>query len=1339
MDIISGYNAALALNPASGYSLTGSVTKNAATGNEVAYDLAATINKATSGNYTGLKLNVTETLAPGADDRLLDFQVAGTSMFRVDNAGNVTAAGTITGTGSALSGTTSDTFEIDTDDSSTTPTLTFGANVAAVPHILTQVGNLHVEPAGAVIINDGTIGTAPAYATAAGELFVENNFETTADAFFFEDISIKTGKSIVVLDGTNNQDFNHSIVLDQAANVMYFKEWTTFTWTNTSPVPDVDIMTLTPTTGLNVLNDDASNTTVTDILTLRHSSTAVPAAGIGTGLSFQVEDAGGLEEQASIDTVLTTVTEAAENADMVFKVNQAGTISELMKLDAANDRVTVSGGLNVTGTFTPATIGAFTAGGTIDMNTNIITNIGNAGTDFVAATGALNLADDLTLAAGADLTMSSGAGLYSQTYTGTATPMTLTANSMTTGSGISVSANGLSTGNGISISSTSTAADAYKLVNLSSSGAAAALKDRYGIYSSMTGTGTGVNYAGYFTASGASTNRAIYATGDPTADAAVLESVNSGNDGTAGTFVATATGVGSNAKGIYVRNDGRGDVAAHIENNNTLATAQTLYITSNSTQSPDVVSIAPTGNMAGGNGLVITNTSTTNDARGMYLRNDGDGAVGAHLEINNTANASQVIYCITNGTGYDASFIRNNTSTSSDDTAIEVKHTASASGGADGIGANIVFNNETSTNGTEHATAKISGVLTDADTVTTTDGDLVFSYAQQNTFKEGIRLVSGGNLQFEGSTDDGFETTFSITEPTADRTITIPNADVNLGTISTNSHAQNTDTGTSGTDFKIGNASDASAVNLSLTFGNTAPETITFTGAGTDNFAFSDAIEAEGMTLTGALAANAGITFDNATDTVGAFTSAGTINMNTNIIENIGNTGTDFIVTTGALNLAGTLTLAANANLTMSSGTGVYSQTYTSTATPMTLTADSMTTGNGISISADALSSGYGISVDSTSTALAGRLLSLTASGAAAATTRYGVYSSLTGAGLTSTNIAGYFNAQNGTTANYALIAENGSVGIGDTTPDAALDIDSAAAATVDSFGIIHTSTTDGADAEQIAITQSVGTLATATNAGINISTTSSSITASTLLGINIANITAGTATENAIRIGTGWDRGINFLDEAVAKIDFGSNSAKAKWMGIDSSWYHSFTNDTGFRFYISADQTGWGTQKMQIDTDSIDAGVDIIVGTVATNRWIKMFGNILFEENDDYIGTYNAGTITLGNVNNTTTATTINIGRPSSTADIAVFNVGYKVPVVAKTAAYTATTSDMVITGDGTAAAFSITLPAASGNTGRSYTIKKIDSSVNAVTVDPNLAETIDGAATYALSAQWK
>ena len=88
VDSIKGYNADLALQPASSYSLTGAVTKNTATGNEVAYDLAATINKATSGNYTGLKLNITETAAPGSADKLLDLLVGDTSRLQVYNGTN---------------------------------------------------------------------------------------------------------------------------------------------------------------------------------------------------------------------------------------------------------------------------------------------------------------------------------------------------------------------------------------------------------------------------------------------------------------------------------------------------------------------------------------------------------------------------------------------------------------------------------------------------------------------------------------------------------------------------------------------------------------------------------------------------------------------------------------------------------------------------------------------------------------------------------------------------------------------------------------------------------------------------------------------------------------------------------------------------------------------------------------------------------------------------------------------------------------------------------------------------------------------------------------------------
>lgn len=73
-----------------------------------------------------------------------------------------------------------------------------------------------------------------------------------------------------------------------------------------------------------------------------------------------------------------------------------------------------------------------------------------------------------------------------------------------------------------------------------------------------------------------------------------------------------------------------------------------------------------------------------------------------------------------------------------------------------------------------------------------------------------------------------------------------------------------------------------------------------------------------------------------------------------------------------------------------------------------------------------------------------------------------------------------------------------------------------------------------------------------------------------------------------------------------------------------------------------------------------------------------------------------------------------------------------------AKTSAYTATNADDVLTADATSAAFTITLYTASGNSGRKLTIKKIDSSVNVVTIDGNASETIDGAAAIYLRDQY-
>ena len=74
------------------------------------------------------------------------------------------------------------------------------------------------------------------------------------------------------------------------------------------------------------------------------------------------------------------------------------------------------------------------------------------------------------------------------------------------------------------------------------------------------------------------------------------------------------------------------------------------------------------------------------------------------------------------------------------------------------------------------------------------------------------------------------------------------------------------------------------------------------------------------------------------------------------------------------------------------------------------------------------------------------------------------------------------------------------------------------------------------------------------------------------------------------------------------------------------------------------------------------------------------------------------------------------------------------------KTTTYTATESETVIPCDASSAAFTVTLPAASGLSGKRYVIKKTDAdTTKAVTVDGNASETIDGATTVALTQQYQ
>ena len=73
----------------------------------------------------------------------------------------------------------------------------------------------------------------------------------------------------------------------------------------------------------------------------------------------------------------------------------------------------------------------------------------------------------------------------------------------------------------------------------------------------------------------------------------------------------------------------------------------------------------------------------------------------------------------------------------------------------------------------------------------------------------------------------------------------------------------------------------------------------------------------------------------------------------------------------------------------------------------------------------------------------------------------------------------------------------------------------------------------------------------------------------------------------------------------------------------------------------------------------------------------------------------------------------------------------GVTMGYVAQTATYTATSNDYTIAVT-PAAATVINLPAAASHTGRVYVVRKMDASASTVTLDPNAAETVNGAATY-------
>ena len=151
-----------------------------------------------------------------------------------------------------------------------------------------------------------------------------------------------------------------------------------------------------------------------------------------------------------------------------------------------------------------------------------------------------------------------------------------------------------------------------------------------------------------------------------------------------------------------------------------------------------------------------------------------------------------------------------------------------------------------------------------------------------------IEVKEDGNLTFEGATNDGFETTITVTDPTADRTITFPDA--------------------TGTVLMTGTTIDGA--DTSLLFGDSSGTTdarMKF-GASSDIQIYHDGTNSFIENSTGALkiaTESSGIAV-----TIGHTTSEVTIGDNLNITGTLSLAGTAITKTATQINLSATTGLA---------------------------------------------------------------------------------------------------------------------------------------------------------------------------------------------------------------------------------------------------------------------------------------------------------------------------------------------------------------------------------------------------------------------------------------------
>jgi hypothetical protein len=184
-------------------------------------------------------------------------------------------------------------------------------------------------------------------------------------------------------------------------------------------------------------------------------------------------------------------------------------------------------------------------------------------------------------------------------------------------------------------------------------------------------------------------------------------------------------------------------------------------------------------------------------------------------------------------------------------------------------------------------------------------------------------------------------------------------------------------------------------------------------------------------------------------------------------------------------------------------------------------------------------------------------------------------------------------------------------------------------------------------------------------------------------------------------------------------------NSTNAQQFNV----YNTYTDASNYERL----EVKWDTNVAKIETTAAGTGTQRDLEFEADAFVFRRGGTIRFEI-DNQLGTakFGQGVTVLPSANKNASLGTV------SNRWYSIYTAGLNTDVQTVTASSdTLGSTDHVVLCDCTSNAITINLPAA--QSGRQYHIKKIDSSSNTVTIDGNGAETIDGALTQVISAQYE